>query len=193
MGLPGLAGTSGTSGTGFSTISNPSNNRVLTSDGTVNAAVAESNLTFNDTTNTLKITGTTDVQQVFEVAKIDSGKPTSTTNYDLVSGSVVYYTGTSDTNWTLNFRWSSATSLDSRLGVSQSITATFITTNGAASPGYYATAHQIDGTSVTPKWQGAITPSGATIGGIDVYSYVIIKTSTTPTYTVFASKIGWGA
>jgi hypothetical protein len=44
-----VAGSSGTSGTGFSTISGTLNNRVLTSDGTVNAAVAESNLTFDGT------------------------------------------------------------------------------------------------------------------------------------------------
>jgi hypothetical protein len=45
----GESGTSGTSGTGFNTVSNPADNRVLTSDGTTNAAVAESNLTFNGT------------------------------------------------------------------------------------------------------------------------------------------------
>jgi hypothetical protein len=45
----GESGTSGTSGTGFNTVSNPANNRVLTSDGTTNAAVAETNLTFDGT------------------------------------------------------------------------------------------------------------------------------------------------
>lgn len=163
----------------------------MTSDGSVNAANAETNLTFNDTTNTLKVTGTTDVQQVFEVATVNAGAPSSTTNYDLSSGSVIYYTGTSTTSWTLNFRWNSTTTLDSRLGVGQSITATFITTNGGASPGYYATAHQIDGTAVTPKWQGGTAPTGASVGQSDVYSYVIIKTAATPTYTIFAAKVNW--
>jgi hypothetical protein len=48
-GTSGESGTSGTSGTGFNTISNPGNNRLLTSDGTTNAADAESNLTFDGT------------------------------------------------------------------------------------------------------------------------------------------------
>jgi hypothetical protein len=49
FGPMGESGTSGTSGTGFNTVSNPANNRVLTSDGTTNAAVAETNLTFDGT------------------------------------------------------------------------------------------------------------------------------------------------
>ena len=48
-GYDGTSGTSGSSGTGFNTISNPGNNRLLTSDGTTNAADAESNLTFDGT------------------------------------------------------------------------------------------------------------------------------------------------
>jgi hypothetical protein len=57
FGPMGESGTSGTSGTGFNTVSNPADNRVLTSDGTTNAAVAESNLTFDGTI--LNITRTT--------------------------------------------------------------------------------------------------------------------------------------
>ncbi len=52
-GTSGESGTSGTSGTGFNTISNFGNNRVLTSDGTTNAADAESNLTFDGTNLTV--------------------------------------------------------------------------------------------------------------------------------------------
>jgi hypothetical protein len=43
----GTSGTRGTSGTGFSSILTPGNNRVLTSDGATNSAVAETNLTFD--------------------------------------------------------------------------------------------------------------------------------------------------
>jgi hypothetical protein len=49
-GQTGGSGTSGSSGTGFSTISGATDNRVLTSDGSANAAVAEPNLTFDGTT-----------------------------------------------------------------------------------------------------------------------------------------------
>ncbi len=49
-GTSGESGTAGTSGTGFNTVSNASDNRILTSDGTTNAANAESNLTFDGST-----------------------------------------------------------------------------------------------------------------------------------------------
>lgn len=51
----GVSGTSGTSGTGFSTVTNFGDNRILTSDGTSNAAIAESNITFDG--SVLSITG----------------------------------------------------------------------------------------------------------------------------------------
>ena len=46
-GSSGTSGTAGSSGTGFNTITNPADNRVLTSLGTTNTANAEANLTFN--------------------------------------------------------------------------------------------------------------------------------------------------
>jgi hypothetical protein len=54
-GTTGTSGTRGTSGTGFSSISTPGNNRVLTSDGATNSAVAETNLTFDG--SILTVTG----------------------------------------------------------------------------------------------------------------------------------------
>jgi hypothetical protein len=48
-GPTGGSGTSGTSGTGFNTISNPADNRVLTSLGTTDTANAETNLIFDGT------------------------------------------------------------------------------------------------------------------------------------------------
>ena len=56
-GTSGSSGTNGTSGTGFNTIANPLDNRILTSDGTPNAANAEPNLTFDG--NTLVLGGAT--------------------------------------------------------------------------------------------------------------------------------------
>ena len=55
-GTSGINGTSGTSGTGFNTISNPIDNRILTSTGSTNSANAESNLTFDGTI--LELNGT---------------------------------------------------------------------------------------------------------------------------------------
>ena len=64
------------------------------------------------------------------------------------------------------------------------IAVTFMVTQGATA--YYNSAVTIDGTSVTPKWQGGTAPSSGNASGIDVYNYVITKTASA-TYTVLAS------
>ncbi|WP_248792126.1 hypothetical protein, partial [Escherichia coli] len=75
-------GSSGTSGTGFNTISSPADNRVLTSDGTTNAAIAEANLTFNG--STLTVTGDAVV----------TGKLTAQEFHtELVSASIIFESG----------------------------------------------------------------------------------------------------
>jgi hypothetical protein len=53
---------------------------------------------------------------------------------------------------------------------------------------YYPTAFQVDGTSVTPKWQGGIAPSAGSANSIDSYTFTIIKTASA-TYTVLASQV----
>ena len=54
-GTSGSSGSSGTSGTGFTTVANAADNRILTSDGTANAANAEANITFDN--SVLRVTG----------------------------------------------------------------------------------------------------------------------------------------
>lgn len=46
----------------------------------------------------------------------------------------------------------------------------------------------IDGTSYTPLWQGGAAPTTGNANSLDAYTYAIIKTSATPTYTVLASQ-----
>jgi hypothetical protein len=58
-------------------------------------------------------------------------------------------------------------------------------TQGATA--YYNSAVTIDGTSVTPKWQGGVAPSSGTVNAVDIYTYAIVKTASA-TYSVFASK-----
>ena len=83
-GTTGTSGTAGTSGTGFTSISNASNNRVLTSDGTTNAAVAETNLTFDGTT--LNVVGNLFVNGTFSVSGSSS---VINTNSLVVSDSII--------------------------------------------------------------------------------------------------------
>ena len=87
-------------------------------------------------------------------------------------------------NFTVNFRGNSGTSLDSVMSTGQSLSATFLVTNGATA--YYNSAVQVDGSSVTPKWQGGSAPTSGNASSIDSYTYVIIKTGSA-TFTVLAS------
>lgn len=127
---------------------------------------------------------------ILETATVSATAATGTINYDLTTQSVVYYTSNASANWVLNFRASSGTTLNSLLGTGQAITAAFLVTQGTTA--YYNTSVQIDGTTtgVTTKWQGSGAPTAGDPSSIDVYTYTIIKTQTTPspTYTVLASQ-----
>jgi hypothetical protein len=57
-------------------------------------------------------------------------------------------------------------------------------TNGATA--YYQTGFQVDGSSVTPKWQGGTAPSGGNASSVDVYTFTVIKTASA-TFTVLGS------
>jgi hypothetical protein len=71
------------------------------------------------------------------------------------------------------------------MATNDSITCTLITTNTTTA--YYPSAFTIDGTSVTPKWQGGTAPTSGNASSIDSYTFVIIKTASA-TYTVLASQ-----
>jgi hypothetical protein len=110
---------------------------------------------------------------------------TGTINIDVKTSSFVYYTSNSTGNFTINFRGNATpTTLNSILSVGQSITVTLLNTNGTTA--YYPNAFQIDGTAITPKWAGGSAPATGNASSIDAYSFTIIKTAATPTYTVFA-------
>jgi hypothetical protein len=120
-----------------------------------------------------------------EVATISATAATGTIDYDITTQSVLYYTSNASGNFTLNFRGSSGTSLDTLMSTGESISVTFLVTNGATA--YYNSAVQIDGNSVTPKWQGGTAPTSGNASSIDSYAYVIFKTGSA-TFTVLASQ-----
>jgi hypothetical protein len=72
------------------------------------------------------------------------------------------------------------------LAVGDSITVAHLVTQGSTA--YYNNALQIDGSAVTPKYQGGTAWTAGNASSIDGYSYTVIKTASTPTYTVFASQ-----
>ena len=120
-----------------------------------------------------------------ETTTVSATAATGTINYDVTTQSVLYYTSNASANWTVNFRGSSGTTLNNLLSNNQTVTIAFLVTQGATA--YYANATTIDGTSVTPKWQGGTAPSAGNASGVDAYTYSIIKTANA-TFTVLASQ-----
>ena len=100
---------------------------------------------------------------------------------------MLYHTGNASGQFTLNFRGSSSTALNTMVTVGESATAAFLNTN--ATTAYYTTFVTIDGTStnVSTKWQGGSTPSSGNSLSIDAYAFTIIKTAAS-TYTVLAAQ-----
>lgn len=119
-----------------------------------------------------------------EFSTVSATAATGTINFDAVTQAVLYYTTNASANFTINVRGNSTTTLSSLLAVGEAISVVFLNTNGATA--YYANAFQIDGSAVTPKWQGGTAPSSGSASSIDAYTFTIVKTAATPTYTVLA-------
>ena len=107
-------------------------------------------------------------------------------NFDLATSAGVYYTQNATANSTLNLKWDGVTSLDSVLGVNQSITFAFMSTQG--STGYVIASFSIDAVSQTVKWINGSAPVTGNANSIDSYVFTVIKTSASPAYTVLGSR-----
>lgn len=125
------------------------------------------------------------IPNIAETTTVSATAATGTINFYVSSQSVLYYTTAATANWTLNVAFSSGTTLNTALATGQTITIAFLATQGTTA--YYESVFQIDGTNVTPKWQGGTAPSKGNASGIDVYTYTITKTASA-TYTVLASQ-----
>jgi hypothetical protein len=125
-----------------------------------------------------------------EAATVTASAPPSTTNYDAKTQSVLYYTTNTSANWTLNIRGDSSTSLNSVMQVGQTITVVLIAVNSTTA--YYPNVIQVDGSSVTPKWQGGTAVSSGNASAIDIYTFAVLKTASA-TFTVFASQTKFSA
>jgi hypothetical protein len=170
------------------------NGNVLTSNGTTwtstTPASGFSAAADNTFTGIQTFTGSTSKIAVIptniaEPATVSATAATGTIAYDVTTQSVLYYTSNASANWTVNFRGSSGTSLNTLMTTGQMMTVAFLVTNGATA--YYNSAVQVDGSSVTPKWQGGTAPAAGNASSIDVYTYTIVKTGSAA-FTVFASQ-----
>lgn len=140
------------------------------------------------TIGTPAITGGTLVESVIrgleEDVNVVASAATGTIDFDISTASIWYYTSNATANHTLNFRYSSGATLSSVLAVGDAITVVWMNTNGSTA--YYPSTIQIDGSAVTPKVPAAISAGNAS--AIDVYTFTIVKTAATPTYTVLETQ-----
>jgi hypothetical protein len=124
-------------------------------------------------------------QDAAEVTTISAIAATGTIDYDVTTQSVLYYTTNASANWTVNIRGNGTTSLNTLMSTGQALTVVFLVTQGATA--YYNNALTIDGSSVTPKYQGGTAPTSGNASSIDAYSYTIVKTGSAA-FTVFAAQ-----
>lgn len=114
-------------------------------------------------------------------------------NLNIQQSTVWYYTSVATGNFTINLTGSGGGTVGALLTTGQSITTVFLTTNGAIPYTIISgTGFTIDGVIYPVLWQGGTAPaSGIAINGVDAYSFVVLKTSNSPNYTVLASLTGF--
>ena len=125
------------------------------------------------------------IQSVAEKVTTEATAATGTINYDVLTQAVWNFTSNAAANWTLNIRGDGSNTLDNIMDTGESITIAHIVAQGSTP--YYNSAVQIDGSGVTPEWQGGAAPTAGNASSLDVYSYTIIKTGSA-TFTVLASQ-----
>ena len=135
----------------------------------------------------INFNGTGRIQQMQEKTTTTAIAATGTINYDLLTQAVLYYTTAATAQFTVNFRGSSSTALNTMLSIGDSMTSAFLNTNGTTA--YFTTFVTVDNTStnVVTKWQGGSAPTAGNASAIDTYAFTIIKTAAS-TYTVLASQ-----
>jgi hypothetical protein len=180
-GLVSAAGTiTGTSylGAVVSVTGNITGGNILTS-GIVSA-------TGNVTGNNISTTNAFVTKTILETATINASAFANPTTYDILTQSVWYSTANASTNFTLNIRGNSSVTANALMSVGQSMSFALLVTNGATP--YYPSAYQVDGTTITPKYLGGTAISSGNANSVDVYTYTLIKTAATPTYTLLATQ-----
>lgn len=115
---------------------------------------------------------------IYEKANVvsTSGLPSAVT-MPTTDTSILVYTGPSVANSTINFTGLAG------VGVGNVSTYTIVLNNTTGSEKYISNV-QIDGSEVYPKWAGEKPTFGQ--ANTEYYSFVIVKTSATPTYNVLA-------
>ena len=163
-------------------------NAATTNPPAISATGGDTNIDLNLTPKGIgRVTfnGAGKIQHIAEKVTTSATAATGTLNYDVITQAVLNYTLDATGNWTLNIRGDGSNSLDSIMDTGESITIAHLVPQGATA--YYNSAVTIDGSSVTPEWQGGSAPTGGNVSSIDVYTYTVIKTGSA-TFTVLAAQ-----
>ena len=120
-----------------------------------------------------------------ETITVSATAATGTVQVDVVTSGAKYFTSNATADWTFNFRGDGSTTLNSLLSTGESITVAFLVTNGSTA--YKPTVFQVDGSAVTPKWNGGSAPASGNVNSIDSYTFTIIKTASA-TFTVLGAQ-----
>jgi hypothetical protein len=125
------------------------------------------------------------VTSVSEPMLVSATAATGTVAINYLSNPSVFYTTNASANWTLNVRGNSTVTMNNSIAVGDVATVVFMAQQGTTA--YFANVVQVDGTTITPKWQGGTAPTGGNASSIDSYALSILKTAAN-TYTVLASQ-----
>ena len=121
-----------------------------------------------------------------ESITITATASSGTVNADLKTSGVTFATANASGNWVMNLRGDGTATANSLITVGQSISHVYMNTNGTGV--FYPISYTIDGTAITPRFQAAGTPTTGNANSVDAYAFTLIKTASTPTYTVLASQ-----
>ena len=169
------------------TVGNLTLTNVTLSSGTSNMTLGNTAVTIGSATTSvgnLALTNVT-ITTIQEPANVTATAANATINMELLNSAVLYLTSNAAGNFTVNFRGSSTTALNNVMSNNTSIACTVLATQGNTA--YYNSVVQVDGNSVTPKWQGGTAPTSGNASSVDSYTYVIIKTGSAA-FTVLAAQ-----
>ena len=121
------------------------------------------------------INGAAEATQVGPSSVVAGTAPNATLNYDVMLYSFWMLTVNAGANFTVNLRGAQGVKLDDLLDIGQTITCALEVQNGSTA--YYMTQLQIDGTNVTPKYQGGAAFAAGNASSWDMYLFAISKTA----------------
>lgn len=158
--------------------------------GTISNAQISSGTISNVTLASATITGanlTTPASIVAQYEKITvtGSAPSATTNFDVITQAVQYFTSNATADFVLNIRGNSSTSLNSVMNTGQAVTVVVLVSVGSTA--YIANTIQVDGSTITTKWVNGASPTSSYTSGVVAYTLTVIKTASA-TWTVLGSQ-----